>query len=132
MRFLQLSNLHFTMPTLISTSLGVGDCVVEFGLSFSFCAFFASLFTAHWYSGTTPTKQQSMNKPVLKIVSKINFNSLTLRTHSNCEALLKSALLTFSSHVHINFTIIAILALVDCVFCDASSKESCIMDEIIR
>lgn len=60
--------------TLLSISLGVGDWVVELGLSFSFWAFFASRFTAHWYSGTTPTKTHN---DVIKIIVMIRQTDYT-------------------------------------------------------
>jgi hypothetical protein len=37
---------------------------LELGRSFSFCAFLASLLTAHWYSGTTPGQQQQQKQKI--------------------------------------------------------------------
>ena len=45
--------------TLTSASFISGDpSEVGLGRSFSFCAFLASLLTAHWYSGTTPVSNE--------------------------------------------------------------------------
>jgi hypothetical protein len=60
-------SMHFTTKFYSKCTLGSGSFVittsgdpfvVEFGLSLSFCAFFSLLFTAHWYSGTTPANAE--------------------------------------------------------------------------
>ena len=53
------------------------------------------------------------------------FGDNTFWSHSDWKTLLQPALLTLPSHVHIDFTTVPVLALVDCVLCDAPSKESC-------
>jgi len=61
--------------------------VVELGLSLSFCAFFASLFTAHWISGTTPVKEPGINKNStshLVNIPELNpFHSLPLNSNTD-------------------------------------------------
>jgi hypothetical protein len=52
-------NYYCTLGSGSFTITTSGDpFVVEFGLSLSFCAFFSLLFTAHWYSGTTPVNAE--------------------------------------------------------------------------
>ena len=148
------------LSRMLVISLGVGDCVVELGLSLSFWAFLASLLTAHWYSGTTPGSIKMkvnykadisevergsecfIDNASLSIFKHSRFTldregdnpyplpppeltcKLTLWPHSDGEALLESTLLTLPSHVHIDLTVIPILALVDSVLRDAPSKET--------
>jgi hypothetical protein len=50
---------------------------LELGRSFSFCAFLASLLTAHWYSGTTPGQINKKQKINLKSLKKNNRNDET-------------------------------------------------------
>lgn len=48
---------------------------------------------------------------------------LTLRPHTDRETLLETTLLALPPHVHVDLTVIAILALVYGVLGDATSKE---------
>jgi len=55
----------------------------------------------------------------------ITINLLTFWPHSNAEAFFEPTLLTLASHVHINLAVVAVLALVDCIFGDAAPEEAC-------
>lgn len=56
----------------------------------------------------------------------MNYNGqLTFRPHANRQALLQSALLALSPHVHVNVAAIAVLALVHCIFRYTPPEESC-------
>ncbi len=55
-----------------------------------------------------------------KIIHK---SILTFGPHTNAKALFQSTFLTFSSHIHINITMVSIFTLVNGVFCNTSSEE---------
>ena len=49
----------------------------------------------------------------------------TLGPHTHTEALLKTALLALTPHVHVNLAVVAVFALVHRVLCDAAPEEPC-------
>lgn len=58
------------------------------------------------------------------VVSSCKMSLLTFWPHSNTKAFLETTLLTFSPHIHINLTVIAIFALVHSILGDAASKKA--------
>lgn len=50
--------------------------------------------------------------------------TLTFGPHADGETFFQSTLLTFSPHVHVDLAVVAVLALVHCVFGNAPPEES--------
>ena len=50
--------------------------------------------------------------------------TLTFRPHADRKTFLEPAFLTFPPHVHVNLTVVAVFALVNCIFGDTPTEET--------